>query len=77
MKKSNLSVFDDEITNETHPLLSADELTEIAQFRVTLRHKNEKQMNKLIYEWAKTGVIKTRQHLLLCKYVHGGSNATE
>jgi hypothetical protein len=57
---------------ETHPVLTRDEMAQIASYRAKLAYKTPESCIKLLYEWTKTGKISFREFNLLTTYLFKG-----
>jgi uncharacterized membrane protein len=62
-----------QLAAETHPDLSADELTKIKEYRRKFMYKSRAKIEDMIYEWSKTNVISKKEHSLLCRYLYRGN----
>jgi hypothetical protein len=60
------------LANEVHPVLTKDELKQIAAYRAKFAYKTPESCHKLLYEWTKTGKISLREFNLLCTYLFKG-----
>jgi hypothetical protein len=57
---------------ETHPVLTRDEMAQIATYRAKFAYKTPESCRKLLYEWTKTGKISFREFNLLVTYLFKG-----
>lgn len=60
------------LEHEVHPVLSREELAQIAEFREKLQYKSIAETERLIFEWTKTGKLTLKQHVLLVRYHYQG-----
>lgn len=58
--------------NEVHPVLSKQEMDEIAVYRQQFAYKTVARSEQMLYDWTRTGKITQREHVLLSKYLYQG-----
>lgn len=58
--------------NEQHPVLSKEEMADIAHYREMFAYKTPEQTETLLYDLVRAGKVSRREHSLLCRYVYQG-----